>query len=94
MAAAQRAGFKKGDVLISFDGRTDLPRETDVLAHALTMHKPGERVAVTVLRDGETSGVDAADAGVIWPMFGLNCSVSWWQPIFPLWYTGQHDGHD
>jgi hypothetical protein len=51
--AAGRAGFRQGDVLISFDDRTDLPRETNLLAHALSNHKAGERVPVTVLRDGK-----------------------------------------
>ena len=32
---AKKAGFRKGDILISFDGRTDLARETDLLAYAL-----------------------------------------------------------
>jgi serine protease Do len=52
-AAAKQAGFREGDVVVSFDGRTDLRRETDVLAYAVTNHKPGERVPVTVLRDGK-----------------------------------------
>lgn len=52
-AAAKDAGFRQGDVLIEFDGRTDLRRETDLLAHALMKHQPGERIAVTVLRDGQ-----------------------------------------
>jgi hypothetical protein len=51
-AAGQKAGFKKGDVLVSFAGRTDLRRETDLLAYALTEKKVGERVPVAVLRDG------------------------------------------
>jgi S1-C subfamily serine protease len=51
-AAAKQAGFRVGDVLIDFDGRTDLMRETDLLAHALAVHRPGERVTATVLRHG------------------------------------------
>jgi hypothetical protein len=50
---AQRAGFRKGDVLISFDGRTDLKRETDLLTYAVNAHKPGEQVAVKIVRDGK-----------------------------------------
>lgn len=49
-AAAKRAGFRKGDVLISFDGRTDLLRDSDVLAYAVNRHKPGDKVKVVVLR--------------------------------------------
>jgi S1-C subfamily serine protease len=51
--AALRAGFRQGDVLVSFDDRTDLLRETDVLAHALKHHQPGDQVPVVVLRDGK-----------------------------------------
>lgn len=52
-AAAQNAGFRKGDIIISFDGQTTLPRETDLIAHALLTRRPGERVPVTVVRDGK-----------------------------------------
>jgi S1-C subfamily serine protease len=51
--AASRAGFKKGDVVVSFDGRENLRRETDVLAYVLAHKMPGEKVPVTVLRDGQ-----------------------------------------
>ena len=44
---------RAGDVLISFDGQTDLTRETDLLAHALNQVKPGSSLPVTVLRDGK-----------------------------------------
>jgi hypothetical protein len=50
---AKRAGFKAGDVLVSFDGRTDFLRETDLLAYALNQVKPGSQVPVEVLRDGK-----------------------------------------
>jgi hypothetical protein len=52
-AAARNAGFLQGDVLVSFAGRTDLLRETDVFAHANRNHKIGDKVAVTVLREGK-----------------------------------------
>ena len=51
--AAKQAGFRQGDVLLSYDRRTDLRRETDLLAQGVINHKPGERVPVTVLRDGK-----------------------------------------
>jgi serine protease Do len=51
-AAAKRAGFRKEDVLIEFDGRHDLGRETDLFFHAATKTKPGDRIPVTVLRNG------------------------------------------
>ncbi len=50
---AKRAGFQKGDVVLVFDGRTDLPRETDLLRYALNDVKPGKDVAVRILRDGK-----------------------------------------
>ncbi|HXG12283.1 MAG TPA: Trx7/PDZ domain-containing (seleno)protein [Gemmataceae bacterium] len=52
-AAARNAGFRPGDIVVSFDDRTDFRREADLLAYALTRRKPGEKVAVTVLRDGQ-----------------------------------------
>jgi len=52
-AAAKRAGFRKGDVIVGFDGRDDLLRESDLLAYAVTQRKPGERVKVDVLRGGK-----------------------------------------
>jgi hypothetical protein len=51
--AAQRAGFRTGDVLISFDSHTDLRRETDLLVHVLNNRKPGDGMPVTVLRGGK-----------------------------------------
>ncbi len=53
-AAAKNAGFRKDDVIIAFDGKTDLPRETDVFAHALRTRKPGDKVNVTIVRDSKT----------------------------------------
>jgi hypothetical protein len=52
-AAGKRAGFQQGDVLVSFDGKTDLMRETDLLAYAVNAHKPGAKVAAIVQRGKE-----------------------------------------
>ncbi|MCS6977564.1 MAG: PDZ domain-containing protein, partial [Gemmatales bacterium] len=52
-ALAGSLGIRKGDVITSFDGRTDLFRETDVLAHALTARRIGDKVPVTVVRNGQ-----------------------------------------
>lgn len=52
-AAAKNAGFQVGDVLVAFDGKTDLTRETDLLAYALTARKPGDKVPVKVVRSGK-----------------------------------------
>lgn len=51
-AAAKRAGFQQGDIIVSFDGRTNLLREADLFKHALQVRKPGERVPVVILRNG------------------------------------------
>lgn len=52
-AAAKNAGFQVGDVIIAFDGKTDLARETDLFADALRTRKPGEKVPVKVVRGGK-----------------------------------------
>lgn len=51
--AAKRAGFVKGDVVVSFDGRTDLHRETDLLTFSLDHRKAGDKVPVVIVRDGK-----------------------------------------
>ena len=51
-AAAKRAGFRKGDVIVSYDGRDDLESEAALMHHAVTRHRPGDQVAVGVLRRG------------------------------------------
>lgn len=50
---AKRAGFVKGDVIVSFDGQTKLKRETDVLLWSLRNHKSGDKVDVVIWRDGK-----------------------------------------
>ena len=49
-AAAKKAGFKTGDVIISFDGKNELLRETDILAYGVNALKPGQTTDVTVVR--------------------------------------------
>jgi hypothetical protein len=51
-ATAKNAGFLKDDVIVSFDGRTDLAREADLFAHVLLGKRPGDAVAVRVIRAG------------------------------------------
>jgi hypothetical protein len=50
---AKLAGFKAGDIVTSFNGRTDLLRETDLLEYALNDVKPGTKVAIGIVRDGQ-----------------------------------------
>ena len=52
-AVAKRAGFRKGDVLVSFDGRSGRLSESELLAYTVQKKRPGDEVPVTVLRNGE-----------------------------------------
>jgi len=52
-AAAKRAGFLKGDVLIEVDGRSDRFSESQLLGYLVQNRMPGARIPVTVLRKGE-----------------------------------------
>lgn len=49
-AAAKKVGFQKDDIVISYDGHTEFTRESDLFQHGLTAHRPGDRIAVEVLR--------------------------------------------
>lgn len=51
-AVAKRAGFHKGDILVSFDGVSGKLSESDLLAYTLQRKRPGDEVAVIVLRNG------------------------------------------
>ncbi len=50
---AKRAGFRKGDIIISYDGQTDLMTSTDLLAYAAQHTKRGEKISVNVIRGGK-----------------------------------------
>ena len=52
--AAKAAGVQVGDVLVAFDGQSDLLRETDVLAYSLRTRKTGDKVTIKVVRGGKT----------------------------------------
>lgn len=52
-AAARKAGFQVGDVVVAFDGRTDLMREADVFLWGASRRRAGEQVPVVVLRNGQ-----------------------------------------
>jgi len=51
-AAAKRAGFREGDVIVAYDRRRDLMTESALLHHGATQTRPGDQVDVTVVRDG------------------------------------------
>ena len=52
-AAAKRAGFKKGDLVVSFDGQTRNMSTSELLAYSVQKTKPGQRIPVTVFRSGK-----------------------------------------
>jgi S1-C subfamily serine protease len=57
-AAAKRAGFEKGDVIVSYDGRTDLLRDSDLLAYGALHTRPGQTVKVKLIRGGKELELD------------------------------------
>ena len=52
-AAAKKAGFQKGDVIVALDGKPGRMTEGEVLGDLLQTHRPGEKVKATVLRGTE-----------------------------------------
>jgi serine protease Do len=54
--AAEKAGLKKGDVIVGFEGRTKF-EEKDLLAFLVLERKPGEMMTVTVRRGDKTFDV-------------------------------------
>ncbi len=51
-AAAKKAGFRKGDILVAVDGRTGRLSESALIGALLQTRHPGESVPATVLREG------------------------------------------
>lgn len=56
-SAAEKAGIKKGDVITKI-GDKKIENPTD-LTNAIREHKPGDKVAVSVLRDGKEHKMNA-----------------------------------
>jgi hypothetical protein len=52
-AVAKQAGFKKGDVIVEFDGKTAAMTESQLLGYILQQTTPGQRLPVTVSRNGK-----------------------------------------
>ena len=59
---AKKAGVLKDDVLISFNGRTDFMRETDILAYALNEIPRGSAVPAIFVRAGQKIPINLATA--------------------------------
>ncbi|MDB4807769.1 PDZ domain-containing protein, partial [bacterium] len=52
-AAAKRAGLRKGDILVSYDGNANLATESELFAHSLQHHKAGDKVSIVAIRGGK-----------------------------------------
>jgi S1-C subfamily serine protease len=52
-AAAKNAGFRKGDVLVEIDGKSDILTESQLMSRFANEKHPGNRVPVVVLREGK-----------------------------------------
>ncbi len=57
---AKKAGMQKGDVLVEYDGRTDLLRETDLLAYAMNEVAVDRSVKVRIRRGLEQKTLEIA----------------------------------
>jgi serine protease Do len=55
--AAEKAGIKRGDVIMSYQGRAVI--DTNSFRNEIAATKPGTTIALGVLRDGTTSEVKA-----------------------------------
>ena len=53
-AAGKNAGFQKDDLIVSYDGRSDLMTDSALLRYGATQKKSGQTVVIGVLRKGES----------------------------------------
>jgi S1-C subfamily serine protease len=49
-AAAKKAGFRKGDILVEIDGISNRITESALIGHLLAKHSPGTKLKARVLR--------------------------------------------
>ncbi len=59
---AKKAGMLKGDILVEYDGRTDLLRESDLLAYAINSVPIGKTVELRIRRGSEEKTMKIATA--------------------------------
>lgn len=52
-ATAKKAGIRKDDIVVAFDGQDGNWTESELIAYTVQRKQPGDEVAVTVLRDGK-----------------------------------------
>ena len=57
---AKKAGVQKGDVIVEYDGRKDLLRDSDILAYAINKVEVGRAVKVRVRRGAEDKTFEIA----------------------------------
>ncbi|PHQ37259.1 Trx7/PDZ domain-containing (seleno)protein [Rhodopirellula bahusiensis] len=57
-ATAHKAGVRVDDILIEYDGQSDLIREADIFDHVNEQHRPGDRVQMKFLRNGRPRTVE------------------------------------
>ena len=70
-AAAKRAGIKKGDVLISYAGRSDLTTESLLMAESINRHQNGRQGPRHPLAGRQQKGIPDPDSAL-----GLRCEPS------------------
>lgn len=56
-SAAEKAGLKKGDVITSIDSKKI--KDAEDVSEAIRSHKPGDKVTITILRDGKEQKLNA-----------------------------------
>ena len=71
-SAAAKAGLKEGDIITRIDDKKIA--DADDVAEAVRAHKPGEKIAITVLRDGKEQKF-TAELGK-WKGFSMNGSFA------------------
>lgn len=56
-SAAEKAGLKKGDIITSIDSKK--VKDAEDVSEAIRSHKPGDKVAINILRDGKEQKLTA-----------------------------------
>jgi serine protease Do len=52
-AAAKKAGFQKGDVIVEMESVSGRRSESELLGYLVQQRKVGEKIKTTVLRNGQ-----------------------------------------
>jgi len=52
---AEEAGIRKGDIIVEFDG--EKVTSSNILAHDIRMHRPGDKVKIVIKRDDKTKNI-------------------------------------